>query len=302
MMGARVGKRPQQLRDCLENHHSVRMVGDFGENHRQIMTVRNLAGCNVIPAKDNPGRIRHVRQDFRRADTEGAQPERRDELPDSASGKKENIPAQLRHPAAPHTVPHNGAAAPIGEIDGEHRCTPGQRLRVGLSLRVLVERLLLEDLADGGGAGLGREHVGVADLEPIVRGNVNSDHCVTRGCVCLLTDAIVASSASAFPQVSSHSRSPTESATIPAPACTEAFPSVITQVRIVIARSIRFPPAAMYPTAPAYGPRDTGSSSSMISIARILGAPVMVPAGKVARKTSSPERSALSLPSTWLTI
>ena len=33
----------------------------------------------------------------------------------------------------------------------------------------------------------------------------------------------------------------------------------------------------MYPTAPAYGPRRSGSSSSMISIARTFGAPVIVP-------------------------
>src|SRR6202158_3423475 len=70
------------------------------------------------------------------------------------------------------------------------------------------------------------------------------------------TDAIALRSAWALLLVSSHSRSGTESETIPAPACTEATPSAMMQVRIVIARSIRFPPAAMYPIAPAYGPRD----------------------------------------------
>ena len=38
---------------------------------------------------------------------------------------------------------------------------------------------------------------------------------------------------------------------------------------------------------PAYGPRLVGSSSSMISIARTLGAPLTVPAGNVARSTST---------------
>mgnify|MGYP002063451844 CR=1 FL=1 len=46
-------------------------------------------------------------------------------------------------------------------------------------------------------------------------------------------------------------------------------------------------PAWHYPArAPAYGPRPTGSRSSMISMARIFGAPDTVPAGKVARMTS----------------
>ena len=40
----------------------------------------------------------------------------------------------------------------------------------------------------------------------------------------------------------------------------------------------------------------------MISIARILGAPVMVPAGNVARKTSRAVSPSFSSPSTWLTM
>ena len=43
----------------------------------------------------------------------------------------------------------------------------------------------------------------------------------------------------------------TESATIPAPACTWARPSAATTVRMAIARSIARPPWARYPTAPA---------------------------------------------------
>ncbi len=37
-----------------------------------------------------------------------------------------------------------------------------------------------------------------------------------------------------------------------------------------------------YPTAPAYGPLASTSSSSIISIARIFGAPETVPAGNTA--------------------
>jgi hypothetical protein len=40
----------------------------------------------------------------------------------------------------------------------------------------------------------------------------------------------------------------------------------------------------------------------MICIARTLGAPVIVPAGKVARNTSSAERPPATRPSTWLTM
>jgi hypothetical protein len=40
----------------------------------------------------------------------------------------------------------------------------------------------------------------------------------------------------------------------------------------------------------------------MICIARTLGAPVIVPAGKTARKVSSAEAPGASSPSTWLTM
>ena len=62
---------------------------------------------------------------------------------------------------------------------------------------------------------------------------------------CPRTAAIALSNACALLVVSSHSRSGTESATMPAPACTEATPSTITQVRMVMARSILRPPAAI---------------------------------------------------------
>src|SRR4030095_10345930 len=98
-----------------------------------------------------------------------------------------------------------------------------------------------------------------------------------------------------------HSRcsaSGSESATIPAPACTKARPSRITTVRMAIAVSIP-PEYPKYPTAPPYTPRRTGSSSSMISMARILGAPLRVPAGNVARKASKQSRSSASWPRTF---
>jgi hypothetical protein len=59
------------------------------------------------------------------------------------------------------------------------------------------------------------------------------------------------SSARALFSVSAHSLSGTESCTMPAPACTDAIPPATTQVRMVIARSMRVSPAPMKPTAPA---------------------------------------------------
>src|SRR5581483_7197431 len=87
-----------------------------------------------------------------------------------------------------------------------------------------------------------------------------------------------------------HSRSScsgTESTTMPAPASTDARPSGCTTiVRMAMAVST-LPEKSRYPTTPAYGPRFTGSSASMISIARTFGAPDTVPAGSVARSTST---------------
>src|SRR6185369_2885763 len=82
----------------------------------------------------------------------------------------------------------------------------------------------------------------------------------TRACASL-TRPIAVSIARILLSVSAHSFSGTESITIPAAAWTFATPSAITHVRIVIARSIRAPPAAMYPTAPPYAPRRSGSIS-----------------------------------------
>jgi hypothetical protein len=53
--------------------------------------------------------------------------------------------------------------------------------------------------------------------------------------------------------------------------------------------------------APQYGPRRTGSSPSMICIARIFGAPVTDPPGNVARSRSTNPTSLRNRPSTVAT-
>src|ERR1019366_10028976 len=93
--------------------------------------------------------------------------------------------------------------------------------------------------------------------------------------------------------ISRASSAGSESATIPAAAWRWSRPWRTTAVRSAIAVS-RLPRKSRHPTAPAYAPRTSGSSSAMISMARTLGAPVTVPAGKQARNAStaeSPERS-----------
>ena len=72
---------------------------------------------------------------------------------------------------------------------------------------------------------------------------------------------------------------------MPPPACTYATPSRSSTVRIVMQVST-LPERSKNPTAPAYGPRRSGSSSAMISIARIFGAPETVPAGNAERSAS----------------
>mmetsp|Transcript_10236 Transcript_10236/g.35613 ORF Transcript_10236/g.35613 Transcript_10236/m.35613 type:complete len:321 (+) Transcript_10236:328-1290(+) len=60
------------------------------------------------------------------------------------------------------------------------------------------------------------------------------------------------------------------------------------------------PVKAHTPIPPPYGPRLLGSSSSMICMARTLGAPLTVPAGSAALSVSHAERPFLSAPSTVL--
>src|SRR6516162_11089028 len=94
---------------------------------------------------------------------------------------------------------------------------------------------------------------------------------------------------------SSNSASGVESATIPPPACTWATPFLMTIVRKAMHES-RFPAKSRYRIPPAYIPRRVFSSSSMISIARTLGAPETVPAGKHAISASKQSTSSRSLP------
>ena len=69
--------------------------------------------------------------------------------------------------------------------------------------------------------------------------------------------------------VSLSSLSDIESDTIPAPACTKPFLPSVKILLIAIAKS-QHPLNEKYPTAPAYEPLDSGSSSSIISWAMKL--------------------------------
>ncbi len=62
-----------------------------------------------------------------------------------------------------------------------------------------------------------------------------------------------------------------------------------------------FPSNPRYPMAPPYKPRLTVSSSSMICMARILGAPESVPAGSAENRASTAVLSFRSRPRTSLT-
>ncbi len=68
-------------------------------------------------------------------------------------------------------------------------------------------------------------------------------------------------------------------------------------VRSAMAKSVR-PSAPTNPRAPPYTPRRSGSSSAMISMARILGAPERVPAGKAERRASRASRPGARSPAT----
>src|SRR5688572_89141 len=92
-----------------------------------------------------------------------------------------------------------------------------------------------------------------------------------------------------FARHSAYSAAGSESCTMPPPACRRISPSDRTMLRMVRYKSTWDSPNE--PTAPEYSQRRLGSRSSMISIARTLGVPVMVPAGNVARMSSSVPRS-----------
>ncbi len=101
--------------------------------------------------------------------------------------------------------------------------------------------------------------------------------------------ASAARMAAALAATSADSRSGTESATIPAPACTWAMDGPMTAERMVMAASRSS--GTKKPMAPPYGPRRSPSSSAMACMARTFGAPLTVPAGKAARRASKASRS-----------
>ena len=92
---------------------------------------------------------------------------------------------------------------------------------------------------------------------------------------------------------------------MPAPAWNVAFASRNTIVRIGMLKSIA-PVADTYPMAPQYTPRGARSSSAIISIARIFGAPVIEPPGNAARNRSNPSAPSRNTPVTvetrWCTV
>ena len=82
----------------------------------------------------------------------------------------------------------------------------------------------------------------------------------------------------------------------PVPRVQVPLPSVISD-RITTPRSAG-PSPLIQPNAPAYAPRGLDSTSSMISMVRSLGAPVIEPAGKSARSAATVDTSSRSRPRT----
>src|SRR6266513_963667 len=204
------------------------------------MTVGNLAGGDIRPPKDDVLGIRDIRHYFGRADTARTQPQRGYQLAKAPRRQHEKILADLRHPSAAHVVAYHHSSALAGEIHRENGCAPDERHRVGLPRREFVQAFTLQHPTHARRALRRGDHPRSAHLETLVRGNREADH---FSFLPPLTDAIALRSACALLRVSSHSRSGTESATIPAPAWTEAVPLEMKQVRMVIARSMREPPA-----------------------------------------------------------
>ena len=84
-----------------------------------------------------------------------------------------------------------------------------------------------------------------------------------------------------FNRHSSYSLDPLESKTTPEPIpISPAASRKTTAVRIATLKSAR-PSGEMWPMAPQYTPRGSASSARVSSIARILGAPVTDPGGKM---------------------
>ncbi len=90
----------------------------------------------------------------------------------------------------------------------------------------------------------------------------------------------------------------------PVPRVQRPSPAVMSD-RMTTPRSAR-PSPLIHPNAPAYTPRGVSSTSSMISIVRRLGAPVIEPGGKSARSAPTVVTSSRSRPRTvetsWCTV
>src|SRR5262245_20251154 len=104
-------------------------------------------------------------------------------------------------------------------------------------------------------------------------------------------------SPAALCNVSSYSRSGSESATMPPPTGNCSQPPAAVKVRMRMLVSIA-PSKPIQPRLPQYGPRACGSSSAMISIARTFGAPVTEPPGNAAFSKSIAVRPLRSCPRT----
>ena len=108
---------------------------------------------------------------------------------------------------------------------------------------------------------------------------------------------MAASGPRALTTVSSHSAAGSLFQVIPPPTCRVSRRPSATKVRIRMLVCIA-PSGPIQPSAPVYGPRRTGSRPSRISIARILGAPVIDPPGNDAARRSNASRPSSSSPVT----
>ena len=104
---------------------------------------------------------------------------------------------------------------------------------------------------------------------------------VTASAVATSRPPIAPSGPRALATVSSHSAAGSLRHVIPPPTWRVSRAPSATNVRMRIDVAIA-PSGPIQPSAPVYGPRRTGSSSSRISIARIFGAPVIEPPGNAA--------------------
>ncbi len=123
----------------------------------------------------------------------------------------------------------------------------------------------------------------------------------TNGAAHELSRSNTARSRSAFHADSAYSSSAVDWTVIPPPVPSVQRPSPpVIRLRMTTPRSAR-PSAAIQPKAPAYAERGDDSTSSITSIVRSLGAPVIEPAGNSACSASRVVTSGRSRPRTVLT-